>query len=232
MGECSVVEVSEAAMNRSTIRRVTVATAVGALAVGLMSAPASAGVPTLPAHAAAVPTAVGPAALAATDEDVLVVRRGRIGDLRMGTTTKKARKRGWISRDPFCGGWTAGPQAILIQDDGEVFKAYPDKVSGGRVRSMHAMGDVVTPKGIRTAGLTGSTPEPGSSLAKLRRAYPNLERVGSWTSDLTDEKWRVLGVGTKRKGWMDFYIDPDTRKVGFIQVRAHWVKPARPAFGC
>jgi hypothetical protein len=226
------VDVSEAAMNRSTLRRVTLAAAVGALTVGLMSAPASAGAPTMPTRAAVVPTAVGPTALAATDEDVLVVRRGRIGDLRMGTTTKKARTRGWISRDAFCGGWTAGPQAILIRNEGEVFKAYPDKVSGGRVRSMHAMGDVVTPKGIRASGLTGSTPDPGSSLAKLRRTYRNLERVGSWTSDLTDERWRVFGVGNKRKGWMDFYIDPDTRRVGFIQVRAHWVKPARPVFGC
>ncbi len=224
MGECSAVEVSEAAMNPSTTRRVAVATAVGALTVGLMSAPASAGVPT--------PTAAGPAALAATDEDVLVVRRGRIGDLRMGTLTKKARTRGWISRDPFCGRWTAGPEAILIQDDQEVFKAYPDKVSGRRVRSMHAMGDVVTPKGIRTAGLTGSTPEPGSSLATLRMTYPKLKRVGFWTNDLTDEQWRVFGVGNKRNGWMDFYIDPDTREVAFIQVRAHWVKPARPTFGC
>ena len=68
----------------------------------------------------------------------------------------------------------AGPRALRLDQDGnEVFKAYPDKMAKGKVLSMHAMGDVVTTKGIWARGL-GATERPGSSLDQIKAAYPTV----------------------------------------------------------
>lgn len=77
----------------------------------------------------------GAALVSASPSDVLVVAPGKIGSFRMGTSTKKAKKQGWVSYG-MCG-WDAGRRAVQLDQDGdEVFKAYPDKVSKGRVRSI------------------------------------------------------------------------------------------------
>lgn len=163
--------------------------------------------------------------------DVLIVAPGRIGTLKMGTTKAKAKKRGWIRYERPCG-WGAGPRALRLDQDGnEVFKAYPDKMARGKVLSMHAMGDVVTTKGIWARGL-GATERPGSSLDQIKAAYPTVKLRGSWQDNVTDESWPVYTTGSKTRGWLDFYLDPTTATVIFFQVRANGVKWGQPTFGC
>jgi hypothetical protein len=166
-----------------------------------------------------------------TNPDVLIVAPGRIGTLKMGTTKAKAKKRGWIRYERPCG-WGAGPRALRLDQDGnEVFKAYPDKMARGKVLSMHAMGDVVTTKGIWARGL-GATERPGSSLDQIKAAYPTVKLKGSWQDYVTEERWPVYTTGRKTRGWLDFYLDPTTTTVIFIQVRANGVKWGQPSFGC
>lgn len=161
---------------------------------------------------------------------VLVVAPGRIGSLKMGTKTSKARRAGWIARGE-CDGWTAGRRSYRLDADGnEVYKAYPDKIKGGRVRSMHAMG-VVTRTGVRTASL-GEYPTPGSTLAEVQAAYPGLVALGTWRDYLTDTDWPVHTTGSRKKGWLDFYFDPGTLTVRFVQVRTNSVAWGEPEFGC
>ena len=112
----------------------------------------------------------GAALVSASPSDVLVVAPGKIGSFRMGTSTKKAKKQGWVSYG-MCG-WDAGRRAVQLDQDGdEVFKAYPDKVSKGRVRSMHAMGAVVSTRGIWSSGIGKQSQRLGSSLAEMQAAY-------------------------------------------------------------
>jgi hypothetical protein len=162
----------------------------------------------------------------AVASDVLRVAPGKLGSLKMGTTTRKAKKRGWIRWDAAMGAWGAGPRAYRIAGDSEVFKAYPDTVRKGRVLSMHAMGNVITAKGIRAAGLEYPDPTPGSTLADLQAAYPKLRYLGMWDSPQGDAL-PVYTTGGKKRGWLDFYLDPTSGQVVLMQVRNGKVKWGR-----
>lgn len=179
---------------------------------------------------AVVPTRPQPIASSGIDE--LIVAPGRIGSLRMGTSAKKARKAGWISYGEC--GWDAGRRAVRLDADGdEVFKAYPDRVSKGKVRSMHAMGAVVSTKGIRARGIGKQGERLGSTLDEVVAAYPKLRRLGSWQDYLTDQWWPVYTTGSKKRGWLDFYLDPASNTVILVQVRAgRGVRWGQPQFGC
>ena len=54
--------------------------------------------------------------VAAASAEVLVVAPGRIGSLRMGTATARAKETGWLSRG-MCG-WEPGRRALLLDTDG------------------------------------------------------------------------------------------------------------------
>lgn len=179
----------------------------------------------------AAPQTAAVLAVPAKQADVLFVAPGRIGSLKMGTKTTKARKAGWIARDAQCGGWTAGRRAYRLDAQGnEVYKAYPDQLKRGRVLSMHAMG-VSTTAGVRTASL-GQYPTPGSTLAEVQAAYPGLVELGTWRDYLTDADWPVHTVGSRKRGWLDFFFDPDTLTVNFVQARTNAVPWGEPQFGC
>jgi hypothetical protein len=178
--------------------------------------------------------AAGGSAVIAASSDVLVVAPGRLGTLKMGTSKTKAKKRGWIRYDRTCG-WEAGRRAVRVDGDGdEVFKAYPDKIAHGRVLSFHAMGNVVTTKGVRAAaGIGKQWRTPGSTLNEIKASYPNLKRLGAWLDYVTADWWAVYTTGSKRQGWLDFYIEPKNNTAVFVQVRAgRGVKWGRPIFGC
>ena len=184
--------------------------------------------------AAAVATAlpVAPATAAAQEQsaasyspaDALVVSPGRLGSLRMGTSTATAKRLGWIARDSACPGWTAGPRSIKLTSDGyEVFKGYPEKIKSGKVLSMWATGEVVTTKGIRTHGI-GKSERRGSSLQSIRATYPKLRTQGAWTDPSSGEDAIVYSVGNARRGWLDFFIADDTSRLWFVVVRTDDVK--------
>lgn len=152
--------------------------------------------------------------------DVLIVGPGKVAGLRMGESTQKARQGGWIRRDPTCGTWTTGSKTYRSNAKGEIFKAYPENVRGGRVLSMWATGEVVTARGVRTRSLSSN--RQGSSLRTLKRAYPDLKRLGWWTPgadwDLDED---VYTVGSRSKGWLDFYVDNSTGRVSTVIVRSN-----------
>lgn len=159
-------------------------------------------------------------AVPAQGADVLVVGPGTVAGLRMGATTKEAKRGGWISRGDMCPGWSTGPKTHKVTSRGiEVFKAYPEKVRAGRLLSMWAAGDVVTRKGVRARSL--KTGRGGSTLATVQQAYPRLQRLGPWTPGAQmgmDED--VYTVGSKNKGWLDFYVDNKSRRVSTMVVRS------------
>jgi hypothetical protein len=139
----------------------------------------------------------------------------------MGTSTFTAKRHGWIARGDACPGWTAGPRSIKVTNDGyEVFKAYPKKVKAGKVLSMWATGEVVTTKGIRTRGI-GKSERRGSSLRSIRSIYPNLRTQGAWTDPSSGLHARAYGVGSERKGWLDFFVADDTSRLWFVVVRTN-----------
>ena len=147
-----------------TITRAIVLLIGTVLVAGSVGAPTSASVPQ-DLTASSIPPAAS--------SDVLLVAPGKIGALRMGASKKSAKRRGWIRYSRDCG-WSAGPRALRFDADGnEVFKAYPDKVTKRKVRSMHAFGNVVTKKGIRAASLEprrSSRKPPHGSAERLPEA--------------------------------------------------------------
>lgn len=155
--------------------------------------------------------------------DVLIVGPGKVGGLRMGQSTQTAKNGGWISRDTMCGSWSAGPKTYRSNRKGEVFKAYPVKIRDGRVLSMWATGEVVTAKGVRADSLQSG--RKGSTLATVRDSYPNLKRLGWWAPG---QNWGlnevVYTTGSKRNGWLDFYVDANTNRVSMMLARHNTVK--------
>lgn len=150
--------------------------------------------------------------------DTLTVSAGQVGALTMGTSTKSAKRRGWISRDSVCGSWTAGPKALKRDSDGrEVFKAFPDKIENGRVLSMWAIGEVQTTRGIKTRSL-GDPSQPGSPLRAIRSAYPDLQKKGTLT-DISGLRNTVYTTGGPRKGWLDFHVRTSTNRLNYVVVR-------------
>lgn len=157
--------------------------------------------------------------LPAHGSDVLVVAPGKVAGLRMGASTQDAKRGGWIKWDQTCSTWTTGPRTYRTTPrGGEVFKAFPEKVRAGHILSMWATGDVVTSKGIRAASLRSG--RAGSGLAALRRTYPNLQRLGWWAPGAD---WQisedVYTVGSRQKGWLDLYVDTETRRVSMMLIR-------------
>jgi hypothetical protein len=98
---------------------------------------------------------------------------------------------------------------------------------------MWAAGEVVTAKGVRAQGL--SSGRDGSTLASVKDAYPRLKRLGRWKPGADwgiDEV--VYTTGRAKKGWLDFYVDRDTRRVSIMLVRSNKVswKAFTGADGC
>jgi hypothetical protein len=98
---------------------------------------------------------------------------------------------------------------------------------------MWAAGEVVTAKGIRARGLGSG--RDGSTLADVKDAYPRLKRLGRWKPGADwgiDEV--VYTTGGRKKGWLDFYVDRDTRRVSNMLVRSNKVswKAFQGADGC
>lgn len=176
---------------------------------------------------ATVVSVIVSAAPAVAVDDALVASPGRIETLRMGVTLQRAEQQGWIAPAVLCQGWTAGPNAILSNRHGEVYKAFPTKVTNKRVLSMWATGNVVTARGIRTKGL-GARAHKGSSVISLREAYPALRKLGR--TRVGDKPMTVYSISGPA-GHLDFFIEG--RQVGFIVVRADTVDWRRPATdGC
>lgn len=194
------------------------------LAVAVTAALAAALPVTQATSTATTPTsAPGAYAAANSPADALVVAPGRLGSLRMGTSTSTAKRLGWIARGDVCPGWTAGPRSIKVAGGNEVFKAYPEKVKAGKLLSMWATGEVVTTKGIRTQGI-GKSKRRGSSLTTIRSTYPNLRTLGAWTDPPSGLKTQVYSAGNARKGWLDFFVADDTSRLSFVVVRTNDVK--------
>lgn len=159
----------------------------------------------------------GTPALASPPSDELVVAPGRIGNLLMGSTTARARDTGWIKRDPVCGSWTAGSKAVKSNRDGEVFKAFPGQINNARVLSVWAAGKVRTTRGIRTGSLQDRS-RRGSSLKRIRAAYPNLQRMGSFR-DVSGLRSTVYTTGSRKRGWLDFHIYRSIKRLNTVLVR-------------
>lgn len=185
------------------------------------------------AASGATATRAGTVTAQVASPDVLVIAPGKIGTLKMGASKARAKDRGWIRYEGVCG-WGAGRRAYRLDADGdEVFKSYPDKVTRSRVLSFHAMGQVLTSNGIWAArGIGKQSERLGSTLDQIAAAYPDLKHLGDWQDYLTGEWWPVYRTGSKKAGWLDFYIDPSTNTAIFSQVRAPGVRWGQPSFGC
>jgi hypothetical protein len=160
----------------------------------------------------------------------LVVGPGKVGSLKMGTSTRVAQETGWIVVDAACQGWTAGPLAYKTNRHGEVYKAYPDQIKKARIASMWATGQVVTARGIRTQGL-GARAERGSTVISLREAYPGLIRQGSWYNSQSGDYMRVFTIGDRKQGYLDFFVAG--KRISFVVARTKAVAwNVGPTGGC
>lgn len=199
---------------------------IGSAALVAAAAGMSALTPGPPASANAIQS------VRTASSDLLIVAPGRIGDLRMGTTISSARRAGWISRDNTCGGWTAGRKALKRNSQGEIFKAYPERIHHRRLLSMWAAGEVATTRGVRTAGL-GVSRRKGSSVKSLRNAYPRLRQLGNWFNSPSGQNMSVYSTGNARRGYLEFFVDSANSRVSFVVVRTKGVNwRIRPASGC
>lgn len=174
--------------------------------------------------------AVVSAAPATASPQPLVVGPGAVGSLKMGTSISAAQRAGWISFDPVCQDWTAGPRAYKSNRHGEVYKAYPDQIKKARVLSMWSTGHVVTARGIRTQGL-GSRAGRGSTVISLREAYPGLIKQGTWYNSTSAEYMRVFSIGDRKQGYLDFFVAG--KRVSFVVARTKAVTwSVGPSEGC
>lgn len=179
---------------------------------------------------AGVVVAAALAAPASASPQPLVVGPGKVGSLKMGTTTTAAQRAGWISIDPVCQDWTAGPRAYKSNRHGEVYKAYPDQIKKGRVVSMWSTGHVVTARGIHTEGL-GARAERGSTVISLREAYPGLIKQGTWYNSTSGDYMRVFTIGDRKQGYLDFFVAG--KRVSFVVARTKAVAwSVGPSEGC
>ncbi|SNY64790.1 hypothetical protein [Paractinoplanes atraurantiacus] len=173
------------------------------------TAPATSATPTASASSSASPAAP-PAEAAHTDPAGFTIKPDHIGPLKIGMSLKAAKATGLIVVND--GQDTAGPEACVSAH----WKGQSDEdwmIFNGKhgLRAIDSFGGQKTPEGIK----------PGSSLASVRKAYPQL----TWRvdGDETPAAKRTSGdalVDAVKGDGAHYRINVQKSKVVYVQVES------------